>query len=64
MAIQRSGTTQEVWELVWGGGGGLFWSNAPTYSSLAGEFATTIISTPFVGVEIVGFKFEVQQNVV
>ncbi len=36
-----------------GAGGGLFWSNAPSYSSLAGAFASTIISTPFgVGVEI------------
>lgn len=36
-----------------GAGGGLFWSNAPSYESLNGEFDTTIISTPFgVGFEI------------
>jgi RHS repeat-associated protein len=36
-----------------GAGGGLFWSNAPSYAALQGPFQTTIISTPFnVGVEI------------
>ncbi|HKR61293.1 MAG TPA: RHS repeat-associated core domain-containing protein [Pyrinomonadaceae bacterium] len=38
---------------TFGAGAGLFWSNAPSYTSLAGEFATTLISTPFgVGLEI------------